>query len=241
MKTSLTILLFTFTNLFLTACNKDKRDTNTVLTGTGNVTTDSTQRTYLALGDSYTIGQSVNANERFPVQAMALLKQQGVHLTDPEIIATTGWTTGDLIRRLQTNPPIRQQYTVVTLLIGVNNQFQGRTQEEYRTQFTQLLTLAIQYAGNQPTHVVVLSIPDWGATPFANGYNKVQIAAEIDAFNLINKQISDQYKVGYIDITAISRKVATDPGLVANDGLHPSGKQYALWSDLLAAKLKAVL
>jgi len=227
--------------VLLMACTKGDKNTSIRPTGGPATVDDSTQRSYLALGDSYTIGQSVDISQRFPVQATTLLKQQGIQFSDAEIIATTGWTTADLAAALQTTSPKRPAYDIVTLLIGVNNQFQGRSQSEYRQQFEQLLDASVQYAGNKKNHVIVLSIPDWGVTPYASGYNRQLIAAQIDSFNLINKQVATQKGVGYIDITAASRLAASDPSLITYDGLHPSGKEYAVWASLLANKIKMVL
>ena len=196
-----------------------------------------TSKKYLALGDSYTVGQSVLESERFPNQVLSLLRAQNIKINDPKIIATTGWTTKNLIDALNANPP-QNNYDVVTLLIGVNNQYQGRSIDEYKIEFALLLNRAIQYAGNKPMHVFVLSIPDYSVTPFANGYDKAKIAAEIDQFNLENKKISLQLGVNYLDITPISRE--PDPALIAVDGLHPSGKQYKRWADLLAPSIMKV-
>lgn len=199
---------------------------------------DPNAKTYLALGDSYTIGQSVTEAERFPNQTVGLLRAGNIKINDPKIIATTGWTTRNLIDALNTaNLP--NNYDVVSLLIGVNNQYQGRTIDEYKTEFTLLLNRAIQYAGNKPTHVFVLSIPDYSVTPFASGSNKTKIASEIDQFNSENKKISLQLGVNYLDITSISRE--PNPMLIATDGLHPSGTQYKRWADLLAPMMKQVL
>lgn len=205
---------------------------------TSSTNDTSFQRTYLALGDSYTIGQSVQENQRFPVQTVARLRNLQVNFKQPEIIAQTGWTTGNLLSRLDNTPPLRSAYDIVTLLIGVNNQYQGRTQEEYRQQFTTLLEHAVQYAGNNRQHVFVLSIPDYGVTPFASGSNTELIAKQIDSFNTINKTIALQYQVNYIDITGDTRRAATDPSLIASDGLHPSGTEYGVWASKLAAMIR---
>ena len=199
---------------------------------------DATAKTYLALGDSYTIGQSVTEAERFPVQTAGLLRLENIKINDPKIIATTGWTTGNLIDALST-ASLQNNYDVVSLLIGVNNQYQGRSIEEYKTEFTLLLNRAIGYAGNRPAHVFVLSIPDYSVTPFASGSNKTKIAADIDQFNSENKKISLQLGVNYLDITPISRE--PDPSLIATDGLHPSGKQYKRWADLLVPMIRQVI
>ncbi len=198
-------------------------------------------KNYLALGDSYTIGQSVLPIERFPAQTLNLLSKDSISFNAPEYIAVTGWTTRNLISSIITAPPAKTTYDFVTLLIGVNNQYQGRSQPEYAAEFTELLNTAIQYAGNRPKRVAVLSIPDWGVTPFANGRDKALIAKQIDSFNVINKQIALAKAVNYIDITPSTRMAATDPALVATDGLHPSGKEYEKWAMLLAAVIKSNL
>ena len=198
-------------------------------------------KNYLALGDSYTIGQSVTAAERFPAQTINILSKDSISFNAPEYIAQTGWTTRNLISAVNTSPPSKTSYDFVTLLIGVNNQYQGRSQAEYTIEFTQLLDTAIKYAGNRTKRVAVLSIPDWGVTPFANGRDRAFIALQIDSFNVINKQITLAKGVNYIDITPSTRMAATDPTLVATDGLHPSGKEYGKWAVLLAAVIKAAL
>lgn len=192
-------------------------------------------RSYLALGDSYTIGESVAEADRFPNQVVTLLRSQQLTINDPRIIATTGWTTRNLIDAVNA-AGIPENYDVVTLLIGVNNQYQGRSIEEYKIEFTSLLSRAIQFARNRPTHVFVLSIPDYSVTPFASNSDKKKIAAEIDKFNAENKKISIQLGVNYIDITPVSRE--PDPALIAGDGLHPSGKQYKRWAEVLVPVVK---
>ncbi len=192
-----------------------------------------TNKTYLALGDSYTIGESVGVAERFPVQAVELLRQQNIDIGNPDIVAATGWTTGDLLNALNIRA-LKKNYSIVTLLIGVNNQYQGRSLNEYKTEFTELLAKAISYAGDNRKHVFVISIPDYSVTPFAQGYDTARIAKEIDAFNEANKAIAFNEGIAYIDITPISREVKNDRSLVAGDGLHPSGAQYKRWSELVA-------
>ncbi len=198
-------------------------------------------KTYLALGDSYTIGQSVAVNERFPVQVTTQLNSLNIRFNQPEIIAQTGWTTGNLLAAITSTPASKPSYDIVTLLIGVNNQYQHRTTDEYGQQFTTLLLKAIQYAGNKNNRVFVLSIPDYSVTPFAANSNTAQIAMEIDAFNAINKQIALQYNVHYLDITGFTRQSATNPSLVATDGLHPSGIEYGIWANVLVPMIRAVL
>ncbi len=191
---------------------------------------------YLALGDSYTIGESVALTKNFPHQTVALLRKEKISIEDPAIIAKTGWTTDELLEMLN-RTRLQPPFDIVTLLIGVNNQYRGRSTDEYAEQFTQLLQQAIGYAGEKPEHVIVLSIPDWGVTPFAEGRDRAKIAREIDAFNAINEKISKQYKVHYINITAFTRAAASDKTLVTKDGLHPSAKDYVRWAE----KVKEVM
>ncbi len=170
---------------------------------------------YLALGDSYTIGQSVAPSERFPVQTATRLYRPRRRVLPPEIIATTGWTTANLLNRLQAQPPLRPSYDLVTLLIGANNQYQRRSQDEYRLQFTQLLEASVRLASGKPGRVIVLSIPDYSVTPYAAGSNTTLIAAQIDSFNRINRDIAAQYQARYLDITPASRLAAVYPALIA--------------------------
>jgi lysophospholipase L1-like esterase len=195
---------------------------------------------YLALGDSYTIGESVGREDRYPIQAVQMLRADHQACGDPEIIATTGWTTADLLKALP-NKTSPASYAVVTLLIGVNNQYQGLSRSAYRDEFTSLLERSIQLAGNKPSHVIVLSIPDYSATPFARGGNMARIAAEIDSFNASNLEVSGKFHVHYLDITAESRKAAGDPSLIAVDGLHFSGKEYAIWAGMMEPEMKRIL
>ncbi|UEG50821.1 SGNH/GDSL hydrolase family protein [Ferruginibacter lapsinanis] len=196
---------------------------------------------YLALGDSYTIGQAVQVAERYPVQATQLLFNDSIQLYAPEIIAQTGWTTSNLLSRINTSPPLKSTYDIVTLLIGVNNQYQGLSQSQYQREFTTLLNKAIQFANNNSKHVIVLSIPDYSVTPYAERADKMKIAMEIDAFNAINKEISLAKGVAYLDVTTSTRMASTDRSLIADDGLHPSGKEYAKWAVWLAPIIKNAL
>lgn len=196
---------------------------------------------FLALGDSYTIGEGVAETERWPAQLADRLREHGLSLAAPEIIAVTGWTTDELALGIEQVAP-RGPYDLVTLLIGVNNQYRGRSREEYGQQFAALLSQAIGFAGDEPARVLVLSIPDWGVTPFAAGRDAAQIALEIDAFNAFNRAEADKAGVHYVDVTAVSRRAAHDPSLLTGDGLHPSGKMYAAWVELtLPALLKSVI
>jgi lysophospholipase L1-like esterase len=203
--------------------------------------TNAATKHFLALGDSYTFGQSVMVQDRFPMQTVKALTALSINFAAPEIFAKTGWTTSNLLNTINAIPPERLTYDAVSLLIGVNNQYQHLSQAQYSTEFTTLLTKAIGYAGNNAKRVFVLSIPDYSVTPFANGSNKALIASQIDSFNVINLNIALQYGVHYLNITTSSRQAASDPSLVATDGLHPSGKEYKKWADLLAPMIQAAL
>ncbi|GLQ99587.1 SGNH/GDSL hydrolase family protein [Dyella mobilis] len=186
---------------------------------------------YLALGDSYTIGEDVPADQRWPMQLAQKLRGHGVAIDDPQIVAVTGWTTDELSTGMD-QAEFAAGYDFVSLLIGVNNQYRGRSATEYREQFHALLLRAITLAGKRPERVVVVSIPDWGVTPFGqkSGRDLRQIASELDAFNEIAREESTDSGVRFVNITGISRDHAS---LVASDGLHPSGAQYAWWTQAI--------
>ncbi|MGC1549360.1 MAG: SGNH/GDSL hydrolase family protein [Rhodanobacter sp.] len=184
---------------------------------------------YLALGDSYTIGEGVAPDGRWPMQLVARLRRTGIHLEDPQIIATTGWTTDELATAIEAAtfaPP----YDLVSLLIGVNNQYRGRSANEYRDEFRQLLARAIAMAGKRPARVLVLSIPDWGVTPFARNSDRdtARIGHALDVYNAIAREETTHAGSHWVDITGISRQY---PTLLADDGLHPSAEQYTLWTE----------
>lgn len=223
------LLFFPIIYLSLLSCMK-KNDSIVVNPVTA---ADTIHKSYLALGDSYTIGESVADSERFPVQTVKLLREHNIDISNADIIARTGWTTDDLLNALNANVP-KKAYSVVTLLIGVNNQYQGKSLDDYKTRFTELLNRSLIYAGNNKNHVFVISIPDYSVTPFASTSDTARIAREIDAFNAVNKSISLNGGVHYLDITPISRDAKSDPALIAGDGLHPSAMQYKRWSELLA-------
>jgi len=188
---------------------------------------------FLALGDSYTIGEAVDAHDRWPVQLVARLRALGVTIDEPRIVATTGWTTDELSEAMDAShfdPP----YALVTLMIGVNNQYRGRDVGEYAQQFDALLVRAIHLAGDDPTRVIVLSIPDWGATPFghASGRELAAVSAQIDAFNASARADVRVRGASWVDVTPVSREVAHDASLAAHDGLHPSASMYAKWVEL---------
>ena len=195
---------------------------------------------YLALGDSYTIGEGVDEAQRWPVQLAGLLRERGMDVADPQIIARTGWTTDELSAAIDDADP-RGPYALVTLLIGVNNQYRARDAEEYRAEFVGLLRRAIGFAGGQASRVIVLSIPDWGVTPFADGRDRAQIAAEIDAYNAINRDEAQRAGAHWVDVTPQSRAAGADPAFLVSDGLHPSGRAYAEWARLaLPAAVEAL-
>jgi lysophospholipase L1-like esterase len=196
--------------------------------------------TYLALGDSYTIGESVPSIENFPHQVVTLVRKVGIQIADPVIIATTGWTTDELAAAIREHN-IHETFSIVTLLIGVNNQYRGRQLDNYKEEITTLLNQAIVFANGHPRHVVVLSIPDWGVTPFAEGRDRAQIAKEIDDYNAAAKEIALVHKCGWLDITDSTRANGHKAEYLAEDGLHPSGKEYALWAERLAPLLERAL
>jgi lysophospholipase L1-like esterase len=195
---------------------------------------------YLALGDSYTVGESVDEDQRFPNQLLKKLSCNGISVSDPVIIAKTGWTTDELLAAIN-EKNINESFDLVTLLIGVNNQYRGREINEYREQFKALLDKAISFAGGDPGKVLVISIPDWGVTPFADGKDAYKIADEIDDFNEVNKQETLNRGAVYSFITDISRNAKDDESLVASDGLHPSGKMYSQWVDWFYEDAKKIL
>lgn len=191
---------------------------------------------YLALGDSYTIGESVKEEERWPNLLVETLNKNGWRIDKPTIIATTGWRTDNLKLAIE-KANLKAEYDIVSLLIGVNNQYQGKSSKEYATEFEELLKIAIRLAKGKKQHVFVVSIPDYGFTPF--GKSKQEgITKAIDEFNEINARITYRYGVKYFDITEISRDGLEDASLVASDGLHPSAKMYAYWVELMAKDLE---
>lgn len=199
------------------------------MTETSTPTTNSNIR-FLALGDSYTIGESVAEAERWTNQLSAMLEAEEYQV-EIKVIARTGWTTNELWQGIQQDE-VTPPYDMVSLLIGVNNQYRGYDTQEYRTEFIFLLNKAIEYAGGDKNKVFVLSIPDWGVTPFAQGRDAQQIAKEIDTFNQINKEEAQKAGVAYVDVTPVSREAVNDSSLIADDGLHPSGTMYAEWAKL---------
>lgn len=188
---------------------------------------------YLALGDSYTIGTSVEVTERFPIQLTNALQKKGIKIQKPKIIARVGWSTDQLGAAMDRENLESRSWDLVTLLIGVNNQYRGGSLEQYKQEFEVLLKRAIVLAGNNKTKVIVISIPDYGVTPFGQRYQAGRISREIDEFNAANRKIVEQWGVPYCDITPISREALKDKSLLAEDQLHPSGKMYGRWVELL--------
>jgi lysophospholipase L1-like esterase len=221
---------------FLFACTQPSMESSMIL----NPDSAKSAYRFLSLGDSYTIGESVDASARWSVQLAGMLRNDGLDVGDPDIIARTGWTTAELQAAINASNNTNQ-YDLVSLMIGVNNQYRGQSQERYRTEFAALLKTAVTFAKGNANHVFVLSIPDWGKSPYANGRNPEQIAAEIDAFNTIAQDECRKAGVSYVDITPLTRQAAGDATQFANDGLHYSGKQMKLWAEKALPIAKALL
>lgn len=209
---------------------------------TQSLPTNATELRFLALGDSYTIGEAVGENGRWPAQLTARLRADGIALGAPHIVATTGWTTDELSAAMDANtldPP----YDLVTLSIGVNNQYRGRSADNYRVEFAALLERAIGLAGGRANHVIVVSIPDWGATRFGreSGRDTAKIAVELDAFNAINREEARRRGAHWTDVTPTSRRAGNAAGMLAADGLHPSTKQYARWLEVILPAARIAL
>ncbi|MFZ6019451.1 MAG: SGNH/GDSL hydrolase family protein [Chloroflexota bacterium] len=224
--------------VFLIAACAPKLDVSMQAPGS----TEQSALRYLALGDSYTIGEGVKNEDSFPYQLIKALEEDGFSFNQPQVIARTGWTTDELIRAIEKDQP-QGTYDLVTLLIGVNNQFRGYSMEIYRSEFRELLNRSIQYADNQAGCVVVLSIPDWGVTPIARtmGVERGQVSSQIDRFNDINREEAELAGVRYVDVTGISRTAADDSSLIAEDGLHPSSIMYQAWVESVLPEAKACL
>lgn len=230
----MTLLVAILGMTYLNACSEDSNNENPMVENpTDTIPAKDTTMLpkpdtlyYLALGDSYTIGESVKTEERYPVQLVTQLRKDSIVIADPTIIARTGWTTGQLKQAIE-NATLRTKYDLISLLIGVNNQYQNINIEVYKTEFRALLQKAILLAGGDKSRVFVVSIPDYAYTPF--GQRNPSISKGVDEYNTINADITKQLGVAYFDITPISREGFNDPTLVASDGLHPSGKMYGHW------------
>ncbi|MCE7733424.1 MAG: SGNH/GDSL hydrolase family protein [Candidatus Heimdallarchaeota archaeon] len=197
-------------------------------------------RKFLALGDSYTIGESVSIEDRWPVQLQNILKQTGIDIDELKIVAVTGWTTSELQLGIS-NDLFAPPYDLVSLLIGVNNQYRNEDKNKYRSELTELIYQAIDFTGGDIEKVFVVSIPDWSTVPFAEGRDRNLIADEIDIFNKIKLEQCEKIGVKFIDITPISKTASNDPELTAEDGLHPSGKMYQLWMSEIVPVVRQML
>jgi lysophospholipase L1-like esterase len=197
--------------------------------------------TYLALGDSYTVGESIPFQKSFPYQVVQILRKNKSHFSAPEVIAKTGWTTDELIAAVN-DYKFLDHYDFVTLLIGVNNQYRGRRVEEFKLELETLIRLALDIANKKEEHVIVLSIPDYSVTPFGQKLDPEVISKEIDLYNSVTRALAAQYKVHYINITEAGKAAYSDETLVAADGLHPSEKEYSSWAvkvaEVITGKLK---
>jgi lysophospholipase L1-like esterase len=233
MRKILPILIMSFIWISCDKKNEDSPIQNMPVNDTTETPTENKGKIrFLALGDSYTIGQSVEIDERWPVQLVKALKPDGYDTVELEIIARTGWTTSELAGGIEDEDP-QGPYDLVGLLIGVNNQYRGQNPETYRIEFNELLQQAIGFAGNSKDRVIVVSIPDYSVTPFAARLDTAKIADEIDLFNAINKTETLEAEVEYVNVTPISRAAKYNPDLIASDGLHPSGLMYTQWVELI--------
>lgn len=196
--------------------------------------------TYLALGDSYTTGDGVKPSDSFPLQLVVALHRKGLPIDKPVLIARPGWTTKDLASAMESRR-ITVPFDLVTLLIGTNDRYNGYTVYGYRRRFLEVLAKAITFTGGNPKRVIVLSIPDWGATPSAQNLDRYEITRIIDRLNEIAMKETQLHGARFINITTISQKARRDSSLIAPDGFHPSGKMYRLWVDkVLPTALEAL-
>ncbi|MDT0648895.1 SGNH/GDSL hydrolase family protein [Autumnicola edwardsiae] len=228
MKRTISFLLFL---VLLSACSSTSETANSEVTDSEDM-----NYSYLALGDSYTIGESVEVNERWPVQLMEALKERGYKVAPPKIIAKTGWTTRNLLRGIEDELNVQRDFDLVSILIGVNNQYQNKPIDEYEEELRQVFRKAINHSKTRENGVFALSIPDYGATPFGQA-NAEAISEEIDEYNAVFRRVAEDYEVDFFNITPISREAERDPDLVAQDGLHPSGLMYRYWVEDIVAKV----
>lgn len=232
------IPLLTGLALWCLACTAQSREP---VVPPATVVTDSFGAiSFLSLGDSYTIGESIPEAGRWSVQLADLLRQDSVSVASPDIIARTGWTTAELSDGI-TAAKNNKTYDLVSLLIGVNNQYRGQSIDRYRTEFRALLSTSLSFAKGKKDRVFVLSTPDWGVSPFGAKGDRAKIAREIDAFNAVAKEECQKAGILYIDITPISRTGLNDATMFAPDGLHFSGKMYNLWAKEALMEVKKLL
>jgi lysophospholipase L1-like esterase len=228
------MLRYIFAVILLLGCSKKQPATGGIILPPSVI-----KKNYLALGDSYTIGQGVAATDRFPAQTATWLLQRGISIDTLTYIATTGWTTTNLQTAINTQNPA--PHDMVTLLIGVNDQYQTRDTTGYRQRFTLLLQKSIELARGKKANVIVLSIPDYSVTPFAASSDTARIRQEIDWFNAINKSVTLAYNIAYLDITPSTREGRNNPALIATDRLHPSGLEYKKWAERLGPLFELAL
>ena len=233
----MTRIVFALGLVALLGCSSDVDGPPADLFQPGDTVPQPKSMRYLALGDSYTIGQGVPVAERWPLVLAARLRADGLPVDSTRIIARTGWTTANLLQGIATGKPSHDQ-DLVSLLIGVNNEYQYRPIDEYETQFRQCLDTAIALAAGRKERVFVVSIPDYGYTPYGQS-NQAVISGRIDAFNAVNRRVTAEYGIRYHDITPSSRQWRND--WVAGDGLHPSGAQYSAWVDVMLEGVAAML
>jgi len=232
------LFLFTSLIIFSIACAKNNPTTTPKEIVNTEIMAEPIR--YLALGDSYTIGESVPADKNYPNLLVTALRAENLDMENAQIIAKTGWTTDELNAAIQAANP-DTTFQLVSLLIGVNNQFRGRTKEDYAPEFEDLLQQAIRFAGGNRSKVFVVSIPDYAYTPYGQGHEPDSIREGIDDFNAVNRTITEKYQIAYFDITPISREGVEDPSLVATDKLHPSGAQYARWVELMVEDVQKMI
>lgn len=235
------IRLFMISSLaLLLSCNKEKDPYSEPFVPIPPApSTPAIVNTWLALGDSYTIGQGVLETDRYPAQTLTKLKENGIRIDTLRYIARTGWTTNDLLNAIAETKPAN--HTIVSLLIGVNDQYQGVDSGIYRKRFREALGKAISLAKGKKENVIVISIPDYSVTPYSQFADTARIRKELDAFNVINKEETAMYGCHYLDITPSTRLGRTQRELIAADGLHPSGIEYLKWAKDLASLMERIL
>jgi lysophospholipase L1-like esterase len=231
-------IIVLYSLLFLWSCSKE--EVQEVSNGTEDYNGEIVKPvTWLALGDSYTIGQGVKEKERFPAQTVRFLDERNIKVNELNYIAVTGWSTFDLLGGLNYYQP--KSHTIVSLLIGVNDQYIAWDTIGYRARFTELLKRSISLANEKPNHVFVLSIPDYGVTPFARFLDTKEIARQINQFNQIILEVTEEYGCPFVDITPFTREAINNPSLICEDNLHPSGLDYGRWAEKLALAIRGVL